>query len=280
MHTWSVKLVGAARFSYYFFSKPAEEIIGYEINDAIEHSQEEYWRLDAQRRVMSGSSGMVKNDLGQTTTITTTPSATATTATLSSPPATTAVTATTSALYKFGPLKKMNIFLDTSYRQYAADGFSFPNTLTRIVFTVLVTDHRYPRIGQDGVLWGRCPLLEVLEIHGTPEVDSTWTPVTTTTVDQKRQLPLRSLVLDNIRFDQGSLENLLTFTPKLKLLKLIAMPLKDDVQAYDWLRFLRQLQSLPISLDTIHISTHSQQTPPEVLQAVSEICTSPSSLSE
>ncbi|KAF9144763.1 hypothetical protein BGX30_011526 [Mortierella sp. GBA39] len=180
---------------------------------------------------------------------------------------------------------EVDIILDMSYSQYAAQGFPYPNTLTKIVMTILVPDQGYIRAGLDGLLLNKCPLLEVYEIHGTPKVELTWTPPTTTTVDreqeqQQRPLALRSLVLDNVRFDQGSLENLLTFTPKLKLLKLIAMPSGDDVHGYDWLRFIRHLQSLPISLDTIHISTHNQQTPPEILQAVSEIYTSSSSLSE
>lgn len=281
----SAKLVGAARFSYCFLAKPPEEVYAYEINEPIERSQEEYWRLDAQRRIMSGRGSMVTNDLGQTETIAITPSATATTATPSSSPTTTAVTSITSALYNFGPLKEINMILDMSFSQYAAHGFPYPNTLTKIVMTILVPDQGYIRIGMDGLLRNRCPLLEVFEFRGTPEVELTWTPPTTTILDQEqeqqqRPLALRSLVLDNIRIGQDSLENLLTFTPKLKLLKLIAMSSSEDVQGHDWLRFLRHLRSLPVSLDTIHISTHNLQTSPEVLQAVSDICTSPSSLSE
>lgn len=114
-------------------------------------------------------------------------------------------------------------------------GFRTSNTLTKIVMTILVPDQGYIRAGLDGLLWGRCPLLEVYEIHGTPAVELTFTPPTTTTVDQEqeqqqRPLALRSLVLVNTRFDQDSLENLLTFTPKLKVLKLIAMSSRDDVQ--------------------------------------------------
>lgn len=286
MHAMSAKLVGAAQFSYCFLAKPAEDILGYEVKEAVERSQEEYWRLDVQRRDLSRSrresESMVTNDSRQTTT-TAASVATVTTTTLSPSPTTTSVTGTTSTLYNFGPLKELNIIMDMSYSQYAAIGFPYPNTLTKIVMTILVPDQGHIRAGLDGLLWNRCPLLEVYEVHGTPTVELTWTPPITTDQEHEkmqRPLALRSLILNNTIFDQDSLENLLSFTPRLKVLKLIAMPSRDAEPGYDWLQFLRHLQSLPISLDTIHISTYNQQTPPEVLQAVSEICTSPSSLQE
>lgn len=287
MHAMSAKLVGAAQFSYCFLAKPAEDILGYEVKEAVERSQEEYWRLDVQRRDIcrsrSESESMVTNDSRQTTTTTAASAATVTTTTLSPSPTTTSVTGTTSTLYNFGPLKELNIIMDMSYSQYAAIGFPYPNTLTKIVMTILVPDQGHFRAGLDGLLWNRCPLLEFYEVHGMPTVELTWIPPITTDQEHEkmqRPLALRSLILNNTIFDQDSLENLLSFTPWLKVLKLIAMPSRDAEPGYDWLRFLRHLQSLPISLDTIHISTYNQKTPPEVLQAVSEICTSPSSLQE
>ncbi|KAF8930363.1 hypothetical protein BGZ47_000595 [Haplosporangium gracile] len=289
LYTMSAKLVGAARFSYYLLSKPDEGLQGWEIKDAIERAQEEYRRLDEHRsnRSGSGSESMVINELGQTAT---TASATTTaTATAPSPSlTTTAMTALTAVLYNFGPLKELNLALDMSFSQYAAQGFPYPDTLTKLVMTILVPDQGFIVLGLSSLLQNRCPLLEILEIHGTPEVELVWTlPATTVDRDQEQQhqswqqpLALQSLILDNTTFDQGSLENLLTFASKLKVLKLIAVPSSNNDQGYDWLRLLRHLQSLPIVLETIHISTHNQQTLPEVFQAMSEICTSSSIVSE
>ncbi|KAG0063015.1 hypothetical protein BGZ89_010224 [Linnemannia elongata] len=224
------KLVGAAQFSYCFLAKPAEDILGYEVKEAVERSQEEYWRLDVQRRDISRSrsesESMVTNDSKQTTT-TAASAATVTTTTLSPSPTTTSVTGTTSTLYNFGPLKELNIIMDMSYSQYAAIGFPYPNTLTKIVMTILVPDQGHFRAGLDGLLWNRCPLLEVYEVHGTPTVELTWTPPITTNQEHEkmqRPLALQSLILNNTIFDQDSLENLLSFTPRLKVLKLIPCP--------------------------------------------------------
>ncbi|KAG0308870.1 hypothetical protein BGZ97_013229 [Linnemannia gamsii] len=194
-------------------------------------------------------------------------------------------------MYNFSPLKELNLVLDMDFALHAPLPYPYPDTLTKLAMTILLSDNGFITFGVESILQISCPALEVLEIHGTPHVELSWEslPITNATTasdcqDQRRQqqqpLALRSLILENIEFKQDNLENLLTFTPQLRVLKLIAMPSSEDVLGYDWSRLLRHLQSLPIVLDTIHISTQGQQTSPEVFKALSAVCPTFSTNSE
>ncbi|KAG0294125.1 hypothetical protein BGZ96_001747 [Linnemannia gamsii] len=68
-------------------------------------------------------------------------------------------------------------------------------------------------------------------------------------------LNLRSLMLDSVIIKPENLENMLNFTPRLKVLKLAAM--SKQYANYDWSQFLGHLRSLPISLDLVHISART-----------------------
>ncbi|KAG0292001.1 hypothetical protein BGZ96_004626 [Linnemannia gamsii] len=268
----SAKMVGAARFSYYMLSKPEVEFQARELRDAFERPQEEYRRL-LSAHMSNGSGSVISGESGQAKSTSTTT-------------ATSAITATTATLYNFGPLKELHLVLDMDLALYAGLQYPYPNTLTKLVMTILVSDNGFIMLGLESILQSWCPLLEFLEIHGTPHVGLSWEHFPTTIDDQGQQkqqqqpLALRTLILENIALDQDSLENILTFTLQLKALKLIGMPSSNDVRGYDWLRLFRHLQSLPIALETIHCSTQNQQSSPEVLKAMSEICPTSSTTSE
>ena len=97
----------------------------------------------------------------------------------------------------------------------------------------------------------------------------TWAP----SIGQQQPLALRYLFLHNADFEQDSLENLMTFVPQLKMLKLVSMCYHcNSNEGYNGLRLLRHIQSLAMDLDVIYFSKQGQQLSHQIQQQLLKLC--------
>ncbi|KAF9904221.1 hypothetical protein EC991_002924 [Linnemannia zychae] len=190
----------------------------------------------------------------------------------------------TTTLCKFSPLRELVIRisfrLDDTLR-----GFPFLPTLTSLELDLqsLATEV----VDLDPIL-KTCPLLEALSVKAAA-VTGHW--MVWTILDQKKlqehrpHLALRSLVLKNIGFPQDHLENVLLFTPHLKVLKLLSMDWNSDLK-HDWTRLMNHIKALGIALTAVDFSLYdpnnchfpepplpmSSSSCPELAPRMHEIC--------
>ncbi|KAF9147014.1 hypothetical protein BG015_011409 [Linnemannia schmuckeri] len=173
--------------------------------------------------------------------------------------------------HKNVPLQHLEL-VTTKFSSTLFDQFPFPTSLTSIK---LAFCRRFGSSFSLTRILILCPLLvsfhakcqinvsiEVtLEPFGQQHVSTT---ATTTTGQQqqqedKRQLVLRSLVLEGLSLNIVKFEDLLTVTPHLKELKLI------DIASYwfsprSWSGLLKHLKTLPCKLESTHFSSNGQGT--------------------
>ncbi|KAF9134666.1 hypothetical protein BGW39_006255 [Mortierella sp. 14UC] len=114
----------------------------------------------------------------------------------------------------------------------------------------------------------RCLFLEYFEARTAYHTTIEWTPLV---VGQQQPFILKSLILDGSTFRQESLENLLAFTPQLRRLHLISVPIVQP-NGYDWSGARAVLRSRPNTLKAFHISTWEKGMCPEVRQHLLEFC--------
>lgn len=189
-------------------------------------------------------------------------------------------------LYKRSPLRELSLQINTPFKHTLAS-FCYPATLTALemdIATLPVGPLDYPSLTY---ILQSCPLLETLSIKA--RVSSNWvswtTPIQGQFQDQDQDqdrdqeqppptspvaaitFPLRSLTLKNVGFNPKELQeqcsftyalkNLFSFTPRLKVLKLMSMN-QTNFHQNDWSSILQHLLDLRITLDTIELSTSTQ----------------------
>ncbi|KAF9906068.1 hypothetical protein EC991_001076 [Linnemannia zychae] len=171
-----------------------------------------------------------------------------------------------SSVYKFSPLQDLHLDITTINDILEIDTLlPSNNNLTNLVLTLRPIKNRATITASLSNILQSCPRLLTFEAHGYLTLDLTWTPFN----DQQQQLlPLRTLILDSTIFLPDNLENLLTFTPRLRVLKLISMSL--HYKEYDWSQFLVYLRSLPTALDTVFVSTAFQSSSAQVQQQLQD----------
>ncbi|KAG0381250.1 hypothetical protein BGX24_000021 [Mortierella sp. AD032] len=195
-------------------------------------------------------------------------------------------TSTRRLLYKFSLLRELVLRISFNLDD-TLNTFPYPATLTS-----LDLDLMFPTpttiVDLDPILQS-CPLLEVLTVKAN-RVSGHWM-VWTILEQHDRQgqdhhLRLRSLILKNIGFPQPQLENVLHFTPALKVLKLMSME-EDNCWTYDWTRLMDLIKTLGIQLNAADFSIFSSNSSrfpeprqpassssPELAPRVHEICPS------
>ncbi|KAF9901128.1 hypothetical protein EC991_006468 [Linnemannia zychae] len=174
-------------------------------------------------------------------------------------------------LYKFSPLKDLHLDISTEYHNIPAlDTYIVPiSTLTTLVLTCRYASNFYVAAASLSNILQKCPALEFFEARAlTLDLDLTWTLATE---QQQHPLSLRSLIIENVNIKQDAIENILLFTPRLKVLQLIGMSSNPQAE-YNWPRLAALLLSLPITLDKVHFSTQEQQLPRKVQQRLLEVC--------
>lgn len=183
----------------------------------------------------------------------------------------------TSRLYTLSPLKELHLEFNTfgilDTLEACLPDASINTNLTSLIFTFT---HRHT-ISVSANLYNilqSCQCLETFEVQTRADgVELLWKRLPVDQDQQQQQsavFPLRTLVLDHVYFRQASLENLLMFTPGLKVLQLIGMP-GGVYASYDWPRLLRHLRSLTISLNRIHLSNQDQHLPYQPFQEMAKI---------
>ncbi|KAK3845703.1 MAG: hypothetical protein J3R72DRAFT_520870 [Linnemannia gamsii] len=174
-----------------------------------------------------------------------------------------------STLHKFCPLKELYLTLHTSYSLHAIDTYLAPNnTLTSLVLCIYASSSLVIVSGSLNDILQSSPLLESLEVYGAYHLQLKWTHLA---VGQRAPFALRSLLFRSTKIKPEDLANLLTFTPQLKVLKLIDTP-SETYASTTWHHFLQTLRSLPVVLDTVHISYGHWPLPPRMQQQLQEIC--------
>ncbi|KAF9337311.1 hypothetical protein BGZ91_009533 [Linnemannia elongata] len=190
-------------------------------------------------------------------------------------------------LYAFSPLKELvlniinyvNPIFPYPHRAPASGQFPFPETLTSL--TVDIYSSETTPIDIDLILRD-CPVLEHLSIAIGLEHERefpTWNHRPGQKQPQPQQyyppLSLRDLTLRSVIIEPSQLERVLNSVPRLKALRLIGMPTTRD----DLTQLLQHVRSLPIILETFHLSTHRWSLPehlqkltPDVAPVTSEWC--------
>ncbi|KAK3819421.1 MAG: hypothetical protein JOS17DRAFT_820006 [Linnemannia elongata] len=177
------------------------------------------------------------------------------------------------SLYAFSPLKELVLNI-TNYatpifqyphRAPASGHFPFPVSLTSLTIDIYSSDNT--PIDIDRILRD-CPILEHLSIAIGLENERealSWNsrPGHKKQQPQQYQLPLslQDLTLRSVIIEPQQLEHVLDSAPKLKALRLIGMLATRDNMA----ELLHHVRSLPIILETFHLSTHRWSLP-EILQ--------------
>ncbi|OAQ36767.1 hypothetical protein K457DRAFT_120088 [Linnemannia elongata AG-77] len=164
-------------------------------------------------------------------------------------------------IYTFSPLRE--IVIDFSpYINGSLDAFPYPHTLTNITLHIRSSGSQSFNFSR---ILSQCLLLEVLIVKAqiTDRLYFSWdAPMA------PQNLTLRHLTLNHVTMDQARLEHLLTLSPHLKVLKLISMV---DSRLH-LPRLFRLIKTLPIDLETFHISVHEQPLPQDIQQQVFELC--------
>ncbi|KAF9155944.1 hypothetical protein BG015_007975 [Linnemannia schmuckeri] len=174
-----------------------------------------------------------------------------------------------STLYNLSLLKELHLDIYTAFSNTYVHCL-LPSTLTRLIFKAGFGLGPHRSSTDLGSILCNCPLLESCEVYGESCLELTWIP---SKEGQQQPLALQSFFLHSTIFKQDSLENFLTFTPKLKALKLISMwSSLDYTEEYNGPRLLGHIQSLAMDLDVIHFSMQGQQSSLQVQQQLLEIC--------
>ncbi|KAK3819333.1 MAG: hypothetical protein JOS17DRAFT_793984 [Linnemannia elongata] len=191
----------------------------------------------------------------------------------------TATTTRLATFYKHCPLRELSLQVHSPFEHTMAN-FPYPATLTCLELDMAsLSIDPLACLSLTHILQ-TCSLLETLSIKA--RVSTYWISWTTPTqgqdLDQNQDqeqpslaaaitFPLRSLTLKNVGFNPpelqeqcsftSALKNLFSFTPRLKVLKLMSMN-QTNVHQNDWSSILHHLQNLRITLNTIELSTSTQ----------------------
>ncbi|KAK3845772.1 MAG: hypothetical protein J3R72DRAFT_501478 [Linnemannia gamsii] len=175
----------------------------------------------------------------------------------------------TAVLFDLIPLRSMHLQINVQYMT-TTDSILFPPSLISLK---LVYPHGDECAEDLTKMMRMCPLLETLsiEVDEKPGRSFLWT-----LLDQEHQptpLPLRLLNFRNVSFAQSNLENLLSFTPRLKTLTLMAMNTEAHSE-YDWTRLLEHIKARGIMLDSVHFSAYGHHSHLDILPRLGEMCPS------
>lgn len=178
------------------------------------------------------------------------------------------------SLYRLSPLQALHLEVNTIYDISNIEAYIPPiSTLTSLVLTCRHANtfaSNTTSINLALVLQN-CPALEYFEAQGSFSLELRWAPLLAS--DQQHPFNLRSLVLDSTGFYQQYLHRLLSLAPRLKVLKLIAVPTHSfSYPGYHWAGLFAHLRLLPIALDTVFCSSRDQFSPPLFHRQLLEIC--------
>ncbi|KAF9132306.1 hypothetical protein BGW39_000412 [Mortierella sp. 14UC] len=171
-------------------------------------------------------------------------------------------------LFKFTPLTAIRFYVTVNMA--ISDTVPLPSTLTSLELVHFNAKEKEENLSN---VFRMCPLLErlLVEVKQRPGLPLSWIKIEQ--ANQPTPLPLRELHLRNVSFAQSDLENLLSFTPRLRTLKLMALSTRLN-PLYDWARLLEHLKVLGITLDSLYFSEFGQQSHLEDMPRLIESCPS------
>lgn len=118
-----------------------------------------------------------------------------------------------------------------------------------------------------------CPLLESLHLLTSTYVYLQGASINVGEAPLLHRVPLRSLVIQRFDTSQSTMEEILTMTPNLEDLQLVALVKNRNGSRWDWKRFSKHIQSLSLQLKRFHFSISQEVLPDDELQeATFSIC--------
>ncbi|KAF9097527.1 hypothetical protein BGX23_008605 [Mortierella sp. AD031] len=169
-------------------------------------------------------------------------------------------------LYNYSPLRELKIQVAVQY-ETTIDSIPFPPSLTSLNLVFINSRTSSEDLGK---IIRRCTLLEHLSIVAEQSLGQNllWTALEH---DSQAPLPLRSFTLRNISFSQFDLENMLSFTSRLKSLELMSMD-SQTFPGYNWTGLLDHVKALGITLNSVHFPEYGLQAHLEITSRLAEIC--------
>ncbi|KAF9105910.1 hypothetical protein BGX29_011026 [Mortierella sp. GBA35] len=168
--------------------------------------------------------------------------------------------------YNYSPLRELKIQVAVQY-ETTIDSIPFPPSLTSLNLVFINSRTSSEDLGK---IIRRCTLLEHLSIVAEQSLGQNllWTALEH---DSQAPLPLRSFTLRNISFSQFDLENMLSFTPRLKSLELMSMD-SQTFPGYNWTGPLDHVKALSITLNSVPFPEYGLQAHLEITSRLAEIC--------
>ncbi|KAG0322980.1 hypothetical protein BGZ97_001892 [Linnemannia gamsii] len=150
----------------------------------------------------------------------------------------------------YSPLQHVELFSNYHLSSESLNLLAFPSTLTTLKI------HRYSNTSLDiARILAICPHLEVLHTGSRDLLTLQGAWMSREPAPGPDLLPLRSLVLENVKLSQSWLEGLVSRTPQLKELKLINLTSPSGT-TWDWSSLFLHLRSQPFALHKFHYSVH------------------------
>ncbi|KAH7059869.1 hypothetical protein BKA57DRAFT_445887 [Linnemannia elongata] len=171
------------------------------------------------------------------------------------------------SLYSFDSLRAISIYVGIQYGT-TIDSIPFPPSLTSLELTFVFCRSYGESLGK---ILKTCPLLEILSMEMEERTSQPMSQITLYPELQPKPLPLQHLKLRNVNFSQANLENLLSFTPRIKTLKLIGLNTRLDPK-YNWTRLLEHIKALHITLEDVYFFEYGQESHLDIMPRLGEIC--------
>ncbi|KAG0297211.1 hypothetical protein BGZ96_007269 [Linnemannia gamsii] len=152
----------------------------------------------------------------------------------------------------YNPLQHVELFSNYHLSDESLNLLPFPSTLTTLKI------YRYSISSLDiARILAICPHLEILHTGSRELLTLQGSWMSREPAPSPDLLPLRSLVLKNVKLTQAWLERLVSRTPQLKELKLINLSSPSGT-AWDWASFSQHLRSQSFVLHKFHYSVHGE----------------------
>ena len=166
------------------------------------------------------------------------------------------------------PLRDVVLQIAYNFSDELKNTLPFPPSLTS-----LTIDHMTRFAVDIRRILTMCPLLESLHLLTLTYVYLQGAWINQGEAPLLHRVPLRSLVIQRFDTSQSTMEEILTMTPNLEDLQLVAMLKKRNGSRWDWKRFSKHIQSLSLQLKRFHFSMSQEVLPDDELQeATFSIC--------
>ncbi|KAK3806228.1 MAG: hypothetical protein JOS17DRAFT_767683 [Linnemannia elongata] len=159
------------------------------------------------------------------------------------------------------PLREVVLQVAYNFSDELKNSLPFPPSLTH-----LTIDHMTRFAVDIRRILTICPLLESLHLLTSTYVYLQGAWVNEGQAPLLHRVQLRSLVIQRFNTSQSTMEDILTMTPNLEDLQLVALVKNRNGSRWDWKRFFNHIQTLSLKLKRFHFSMSQEVLPDDELQ--------------